>query len=213
MSEIQQSLVQETEELSEKLDTEIKNIEATLKNLRKSLSELKTMKKEIKGLEQRLKKSKKKKRTVNSENSKPSGFARPVPISKKLSEFLQANLIKVLQNPIEDEPEASPKTIEKNKVLRERYQDLLTKLQGFKKGSVDWTNVLARTDVTRLLTYFVKHYDLQDADHPKNILLSSAHGKKLEGLLSERKDKNGEDCELTFINMQRFIKHHFFKKK
>lgn len=207
--EEQQQLVQETLDISEKIETSIRELDETIKSLRKTLNEVKAVKKEVKALEQRLKKSKKKKR---SDQSKPNGFAIPVPISKKLAEFLNTNLIKVLKTPIEDDPEASPKKTEQNKELRERNEKLLSKLEKFSKDSDDWKNVLARTDVTRLLTLYIKHFKLQDVNHPKHILLSSQFGKKLENLLSERTADDGKKVDLTFINLQRYIKHHFYKK-
>jgi hypothetical protein len=205
----QQQLVKETEEISDKINEHINNLDTIIKSLRDTLIQVKAVKKEVKSLEQKLKKSKKKKR---SDQSKPNGFAIPVPITKNLAEFLHNNLIKVLKTPIEDDPDSSPKILEKNNDMRERNEKLLGKLQKFEKNKEDWTNLLARTDVTRLITLYVKHFKLQDKDHPKNILLDSQYGKKLESLLSERKDDDGNDMDLTFINLQKFIKHHFFKK-
>lgn len=71
---------------------------------------------------------------------------------------------------------------------------------------------IARTEVTKKINTYVKENDLQDPEKRRCILLDSAAGKKLKSILSDVVDADGNPCDLNFINIQKFIKHHFPKK-
>lgn len=61
---------------------------------------------------------------------------------------------------------------------------------------------LARTDVTRRLTKYIKDNELQDEADKRNI----RPDEKLDSILTIPDDK-----QLTFFNLQSFIKHNFIK--
>ena len=71
---------------------------------------------------------------------------------------------------------------------------------------------IARTEVTKRINAYVKEHDLQDPERRRCILLTSDAGKKLKKLLSDIVDNQGNPCELNFINIQKYIKHHFPKR-
>jgi len=76
--------------------------------------------------------------------------------------------------------------------------DQLAKFLGEKKGTL-----LARTDVTKRITVYIKEHDLQNPENKRQIH-ADAPLKKLLGLSSA-------DI-LTFFNLQKFMKVHFLKK-
>jgi chromatin remodeling complex protein RSC6 len=61
---------------------------------------------------------------------------------------------------------------------------------------------LARTDVTRRLNLYIKEHNLQDAKDKRKIHPDA----KLQKVLNTKPDDN-----LTFFNLQSFIKHNFVK--
>lgn len=67
---------------------------------------------------------------------------------------------------------------------------------------VDASTQLARTEVTKRVTSYVKDHNLQDQSNKKRILPDA----KLQKLLNVPKDKN-----LEFFNLQTFLKHHYPK--
>jgi DNA-binding protein YbaB len=207
MSEIKvETDVEQLNSLSEKLDNGLNQLQELLKQFRPILTELKQMKADVKKMEQQLKKSSKKTTQKTTRvSTTPNGFAIPIPISKDLSVFIKDNLVKVLETPIVDAENSSPKVLEKNELDRKKNKELLEHITQFKTKE-DWENLIARTDVTRLLTKYVQHHKLQDKEQKKNILLTSAQGKKLHTLLNDVNE------DLTFINMQKYIKHHFKSK-
>lgn len=71
---------------------------------------------------------------------------------------------------------------------------------------------IARTEVTKRINAYVKEHKLQDQEKKKRILLDSPEGIKLKALLTDIVDINGNPCDLNFINIQKYIKHHFPKK-
>lgn len=71
---------------------------------------------------------------------------------------------------------------------------------------------VARTEVTKKINAYVKDNNLQDKDKKKCILLDSPAGIKLKNLLTDIVDADGTPCDLNFINIQKYIKHHFPKK-
>jgi upstream activation factor subunit UAF30 len=64
--------------------------------------------------------------------------------------------------------------------------------------------MMARTDVTKLITAYVKEHKLQAPDNGRKILPD----KKLMALL----DSNPAD-EVTYFNLQKYMKPHFIKKE
>lgn len=71
---------------------------------------------------------------------------------------------------------------------------------------------IARTDVTKKITGYVKEHNLQQADNKRVILLKGKHGKALAKVLSPVVDPvTGDSVDLTFFNLQRYLKHHFPK--
>jgi chromatin remodeling complex protein RSC6 len=63
---------------------------------------------------------------------------------------------------------------------------------------------LARTDVTKEINKYIKNHQLQNPDNKKNIIPDS----KLKNLLHLE-----DDDELTYFNLQKFLKVHFPKKE
>ena len=76
--------------------------------------------------------------------------------------------------------------------------DQLAKFLGEKKGTL-----LARTDVTKRITVYIKHHELQNPENKRQIH-ADAPLRKLLGLSSAD--------VLTFFNLQKFMKVHFLKK-
>lgn len=66
---------------------------------------------------------------------------------------------------------------------------------------VDEGTLMARTDVTKAITKYIKDNNLQNPEFKKQILPD----KKLKKLL------NSKDEEVTYFNLQRFMKVHYIK--
>jgi upstream activation factor subunit UAF30 len=79
---------------------------------------------------------------------------------------------------------------------------------GIKKG-----DPIARTDVTRHITNYIKEKDLQNPDHRREIV-PDATLKKLFGPAIEPKDPNDTNSPLvyTYLKLQRYLSPHFPKK-
>lgn len=73
----------------------------------------------------------------------------------------------------------------------------LAKFLGVEAGSK-----MARTDVTKMITAYVKEHSLQASDNGRRIMPDA----KLKALLNVS-DKD----EVTYFNLQKFMKHHFIK--
>jgi len=88
--------------------------------------------------------------------------------------------------------------------------DLYTFLSqfGVKKG-----DPIARTDVTRHITNYIKEKDLQNPEHRREIIPDAAL-KKLFGPAIEPKDPNDPKSPLvyTYLKLQRYLSAHFPKK-
>ena len=88
--------------------------------------------------------------------------------------------------------------------------DLYTFLSqfGVKKG-----DAIARTDVTRHITNYIKEKDLQNPEHRREIVPDAAL-KKLFGPAIEPKDPNDPKSPLvyTYLKLQRYLSPHFPKK-
>lgn len=61
---------------------------------------------------------------------------------------------------------------------------------------------MARTDVTKMITSYVKEHNLQASDNGRRIMPDS----KLKSLL-----KVTDKDEVTYFNLQKYMKHHFVK--
>ena len=68
---------------------------------------------------------------------------------------------------------------------------------------------ISRTEVTKLLTNYIKDNDLKDPVFKRNILLTGEAGEKLASILSPVVDDNGNKVVLSYFNLQKYIKHHF----
>lgn len=79
---------------------------------------------------------------------------------------------------------------------------------GIKKG-----DPIARTDVTKYITNYIKEKDLQNPDHRREIVPDAAL-KKLFGPAIEPKDPNDANSPLvyTYLKLQRYLSPHFPKK-
>lgn len=79
---------------------------------------------------------------------------------------------------------------------------------GVKKG-----DPIARTDVTRHITNYIKEKDLQNPEHRREIVPDAAL-KKLFGPAIEPKDPNDANSPLvyTYLKLQRYLSPHFPKK-
>jgi upstream activation factor subunit UAF30 len=72
---------------------------------------------------------------------------------------------------------------------------------------------IARTDVTKHITAYIKEHDLQNPEHRREIL-PDASLKKLFGPAIEPKDPNDANSPLvyTYLKLQRYLSQHFPKK-
>jgi chromatin remodeling complex protein RSC6 len=75
------------------------------------------------------------------------------------------------------------------------------------------TDPVARTDVTRYITTYIKEKDLQNPEHRREIM-PDATLKKLFGPAMEPKDPNDANSPLvyTYLKLQRYLSPHFPKK-
>jgi len=73
---------------------------------------------------------------------------------------------------------------------------------------------VARTDVTRYITSYIKEHDLQNPEHRREIVPDADLGK-LFGPAMEPKDANDPKSPLvyTYLKLQRYLSQHFPKKK
>jgi chromatin remodeling complex protein RSC6 len=72
---------------------------------------------------------------------------------------------------------------------------------------------IARTDVTRYITTYIKDHDLQNPEHRREIV-PDAVLKSLFGPAMEPKDPNDASSPLvyTYLKLQRYLSQHFPKK-
>lgn len=198
---------EETEQtLSARIDSLIKEFNENLKLIKSNILTLKSLKTEVCASERKIKRLTKKKTKKSSDPKKPNGFAKPVEISEQLSTFLKTNLVKILNSPEKILDDDLPKVIEKKEKNNEENKTLLEKIKVFIPKSSE--NKMARTDVTKLLTKYIKYHNLQNPEKRTNILITSKQGATLGKLLSGK----DESTDLTFMNMQKYISHHFKKK-
>ena len=104
-------------------------------------------------------------------------------------------------NPRKPSGFASPVTVS------DELYDFLAPL-GVTKG-----DPIARTDVTRFITTYIKEHDLQNPEHRREIIPDAALGK-LFGPAIEPKDPNDANSPLvySYLKLQRYLSAHFPKK-
>jgi chromatin remodeling complex protein RSC6 len=75
------------------------------------------------------------------------------------------------------------------------------------------TDPIARTDVTRYITTYIKDHDLQNPEHRREII-PDASLKELFGPAMEPKDPNDANSPLvyTYLKLQKYLSAHFPKK-
>ena len=78
----------------------------------------------------------------------------------------------------------------------------LNKFLGLEKGQK-----IARTDVTKGITKYIKEHELQDKNDKRIILADT----KLKKLLNSGEKKLSSDVPLTYFNLQTYLKHHYPK--
>lgn len=92
-----------------------------------------------------------------------------------------------------------------------RPTDISTELADFL--GIEHGVQIARTEVTKKINAYIKENDLQDPENRRCVRLESEAGQKLNSILTDIVDNEGNPCDLNFINIQKYIKHHFPKKK
>ena len=184
----------ETPNTSIALEAILKNIDVALKALKLHVSEIRTLRREVLILEKSNSKNHNKKRKRKSNGN--TGFVRPILISKELADFLTTELGSILET-------------DDNETSKEESVQLSAKVSALTPDNC----LIARTDVTKLINRYIKYHSLQDPEAKTFILLTSEKGKVLEKILSPVVDENGKSTGLTFINIQKYIKHHFPKTK
>ena len=80
---------------------------------------------------------------------------------------------------------------------------------GVKKGEP-----IARTDVTRHITNYIKEHDLQNPEHRREILPDAALKKLFSEPIEPKDPANPDGPKMwSYLKMQRYISHHFPKKQ
>ena len=69
---------------------------------------------------------------------------------------------------------------------------------------------VARTEVTRTISKWIKEHECQDPKNGQNIMIDSKPARPLKKLLGTI---NTADKPLTFFRMQKYLKHHFPKNE
>ena len=203
MAEIQQEQPQELFSY-EKIENTLLDIDEAIKTLKTSKTALKSVIKRVKVMELKFKKTKK-----TNKSKSPSGFLVPVKISQELCKFLKEELYEVLNSPIEIPENASQKVVGD---LEKKKEDVLVLKEKLDKLSLD-DCMFARSDVTKLLPKYAIYHKLQHPEAKTKIKTSGTPKADLLGkILSPIVDKEGKETDLTFINIQRYINHHFPKK-
>jgi upstream activation factor subunit UAF30 len=79
---------------------------------------------------------------------------------------------------------------------------------GVKRG-----NPIARTEVTKYITSYIKDNDLQNPEHRREIVPDATLSKIL-GPAQELKDPNDAKSPMiiTYLKLQKYLSHHFVKK-
>uniref|UniRef100_A0A6C0H6L7 DM2 domain-containing protein n=1 Tax=viral metagenome TaxID=1070528 RepID=A0A6C0H6L7_9ZZZZ len=73
---------------------------------------------------------------------------------------------------------------------------------------------IARTDVTRHITNYIKEHDLQNPEHRREILPDAALKKLFSEPIEPKDPANPDGPKMwSYLKMQRYISHHFPKKQ
>ena len=112
-------------------------------------------------------------------------------VQRYLKESAKKN--KRRKKPAEGAAKRAPSGFAKPAVISKQLCSFLGKPEGTE---------MARTEVTKYLTKYIKEHNLQDAENKRRIIPD----KKLSGLLNVPKDDT-----LTYFNLQKYMKVHFPK--
>ena len=196
-------------ELSTRLGELLSELDQQIKIFKETVSRVRVFKKEVKTLEHKLKKKTKRvSRPLPPGERRLTGFGRPVKISKELSKFLVQELPKILKTPAEDYMPTQTSAEKKKAAEYNEFNGvLLETIEKLNAKSDD--NELARSDFSRLASRYIKFHHLQDPNSKKVIVMDkNKAGKTFKSLLKT----NDDNVEITFINLQKYIQHHFQKK-
>ena len=92
-----------------------------------------------------------------------------------------------------DKPKRAPSGFAKPSPISNELSSFLGKSSGIE---------MARTEVTKYITQYIKDHGLQNPDNKRHILPDS----KLKNLLNVK-----DNDEVTYFNLQKYMKHHFPK--
>jgi len=105
-------------------------------------------------------------------------------------------LLKTMKNECEDDN--SPKRICGFLIPTQISEELATFL------NIDKDELIARTQVTKLISTYVKEHNLQNPENKREIFMNH----ELQKLINIP-----DDVTLSFFNLQKYIKHHYIIKK
>ena len=114
---------------------------------------------------------------------------------KKVKELKKNGSRRKSDNP--NKPKRAPSGFAKPAVISDGLCDFLNKTHG---------SEMARTEVTKHLTQYIKNHELQNPANRKEIKPDTA----LKSLLGPLEDKD-KDKGYTYFNLQKYMKHHFPK--
>ena len=165
-----------------------------------------------------------------AEESTPEGVSEASPVDENSWEYLEGqfkavltqlndskNAITIMQSNVKKLQKSVQRSLKENSKRSRRKQQSADKpkraLSGFAKPAlispalcafldVDQGTEMARTEVTKHLTQYIKNNSLQDEQNKRRILVD----QKLGDLLGV----SGED-EVTYFNLQKYMKVHFPK--
>ena len=92
-----------------------------------------------------------------------------------------------------DKPKRAPSGFAKPSIISDELSNFLGKNSGVE---------MARTEVTKYITQYIKEHGLQNPSNKRHILPDT----KLKALLNVK-----ESDEVTYFNLQKYMKHHFPK--
>ena len=113
--------------------------------------------------------------------------------TKKVKELKKNSSRKKKDDP--NKPKRAPSGFAKPAIISDDLCDFLSKSHG---------SEMARTEVTKHLTQYIKNHELQNPKNRKEIKPDTA----LKSILGPLEEK---DKEYTYFNLQKYMKHHFPK--
>ena len=114
-------------------------------------------------------------------------------VTKELKESKKSR--KVKKTPSSDKPKRAPSGFAKPSNISEELCEFLGRPLG---------TMMARTEVTKHVTQYIRTNELQNPENKRHILPD----KKLANLLNSTKND-----EVTYFNLQKYMKHHFPKSE